>query len=351
MDAVIAVGAGLLTLTAGGECLVRGAAALAARSGVPPVVIGLTVVAFGTSAPELAVALQSVHAGAADVALGNVVGSNIFNILVILGSAALFAPLPVAPRLVRIDLPVVIGVSVLTLALASDGRVSVLDGVALLGLGGFYAVRLLRGGRTALPDPALPAAGASSAVAGLFVLAGLVLLILGADWLVDGAVVLARRFGVSDVVIGLTIVAAGTSLPELAASVIATMRGQREMAIGNVLGSNVFNLTLILGTTAVTAGGLAVTPRIARFDLVVMTAAAVVCVPVFCAGASISRWEGGLFAGYYVAYTVYLVLEATVPHAAAPFGLVVLYVALPVTLVVLAWRSARAAVSRARAGR
>jgi cation:H+ antiporter len=338
MPPVAAIVAGLVGLTAGGELLVRGSSGLAGRFGVSPLVIGLTVVAFGTSAPELAVALQAVRAGAADVAVGNVVGSNIFNVLAILGSAALVTPLLVTSRMLRIEVPLMIGISGLAVALAMDGQFSRTDGALLLACAGLYFARLMRSGTGTIRSGAPPATSAPLSIAAgtALVIVGLVLLVAGAHWLVDGASVLARRLGISDVVIGLTIVAVGTSLPELAASVTAALRGQREMAIGNVLGSNILNLTLILGVTAVSAGGLEVARGIRHFDLVVMAAAALACLPVFYSHGRIARWEGGLFVAAYLAYITYLVLDATHHHALAPFRDAMIFFAVPLTVLTLA---------------
>jgi cation:H+ antiporter len=336
----IILGLGVLAL--GGELLVRGASGLAARLGVSPLVIGLTVVAFGTSAPELAVSLQSVRAGAAELAVGNVVGSNIFNVLFILGISALIVPLAVARRIVWIEVPVMVGFSLLTVLLALDAGVGAIDGLVLLSLAAAYTVWI---GRAGLIEggPDVSQERARGAVRPAIVaLLGLVGLVAGARWLVAGAVALAAALGTSEVVIGLTIVAAGTSLPEVAASVIAALRGQRDMAVGNIIGSNIFNLTFILGSTAVAAGGIAVSPGIIGFDLVVMLAVAVACLPMFFTGHAIARWEGGLFLGYYAAYTTYLVLDATQHEFLTHFRDAMLLFAMPLTLVTLAVLVSRA---------
>ena len=253
---------GFLALVGGAELLVRGASKLAAALGISPIVIGLTVVAFGTSAPELAVSVRAaLFEGQADIALGNVVGSNIFNVLGVLGLSAAVASLVVAQRLVRLDVPIMIGASLLAFALALDGRVGRIDGALMLALGIGYTVLTVRLGRR--ESRAVEAeyarefgerskAGGHLVNAGL-VLAGLALLVVGANWLVDGASAIARAFGVSELLIGLTVVAAGTSLPELATSVIAAVRGERDIAVGNVVGSNIFNLFIVLGASALAA--------------------------------------------------------------------------------------------------
>jgi cation:H+ antiporter len=251
-----------------------------------------------------------------------VVGSNVFNVLFILGAAAVIAPLVVARQLVRLDVPVMIAASVLALLVAYDGRVGKVDG-SLLVVGLLaYVGWLVRAGRRASaeatianpePSPATPARPRPRLAVDLALVAGgLVLLIVGAGWLVDGATGLASALGVSDVIVGLTIVAAGTSMPEVATSLVATVRGQRDLAIGNVVGSNVFNLLGILGIAALaTPGGLVVSPGVLAFDAWVMLAVALVCLPVFVSGMGVARWEGAVFLLGYVAYTLTLVRLAT----------------------------------------
>lgn len=337
---------GLVLLVAGANLLVRGASRLALRFGVSPLLIGLTVVAFGTSAPELAVSVQAGLAGQSGIAVGNIVGSNIFNVLAVLGLSALIAPLVVSQQLVRIDVPLVIGVSVLLLIMAFDGRIGLVDGLLLTGGIVVYVVFSIQQGRKenaavqaeyaqALSAGASPLQGRLPVQIGLIV-GGLVLLVLGATWLVDSAVSIARLLGVSEVIIGLTIVAGGTSLPELATSVVAAMRGERDIAVGNVIGSSLFNILAIAGIAAVvTPGGLEVAPALIRFDIPVMVAVALACLPIFATGHHIARWEGALFLGYYLAYVSYLVLAAT-QHVALPaYSAAMLGFVLPLTAVTL----------------
>jgi cation:H+ antiporter len=353
------LGLGLLVL--GAECLVRGASRLAAAAGVSALVIGLTIVAYGTSAPEMVVSVKASWLGQADIAVGNVVGSNIFNVLFILGLSAVLAPLVVHAQLVRVDVPIMIGVSVLAWVLGLDGKYSRWDGLLLLGGVVAYTVFAIRQGRREQPviqqefqaaygpppgkPSAKPSAKQVAGYLGLIVL-GLALLILGARWFVEAAVQIARQLGVSELVIALTIVAAGTSMPEVATSIIATLRGERDIAIGNVVGSNIFNLLAILGVSSVLArDGLAVAPAVLSLDLPVMTAVAVACLPIFFSGHRIARWEGALFLGYYAAYTGYLVL-ATQKHDALPmYNSVMMWFVLPLTAVTLAvvmYRAVRA---------
>lgn len=359
--------AGILLVIVGASLLVRGAADLAVALGTPPLLIGLTIVAFGTSSPELVVSVQAALAGEAEIALGNVVGSNIFNVLFILGLSALVAPLMVSAQVVRRDVPIMIGVSVLALVLTWNGRIGPTEGVLLMvGIVVYTAVQVRlglrdrsRNGRVAAMDPGRPPAANGSLLGNLaLIVVGLVVLWIGSRWLVDGAIEIAQRLGVSQLVIGLTIVAAGTSLPEAATSVAASLRGERDIAVGNVVGSNIFNILFVLGAAAIAApNGIIVPPPMLTFDLPVMIAVAVACLPVFFSGYEIKRWEGAVFLGYYAAYTAFLILDAT-KHSALPvFGGVMLLFILPITVLTLtvisvrAWRSRSVARDRPGGGR
>jgi len=326
---------------------VRGASRLAISFGIPPLVVGLTVVAFGTSLPELAVSVQSAWSGKVDIALGNVVGSNIFNVLFILGISALITPLVVNQQVIRQDVLVMIGASLLLWAVAADGGISRWEGLLFVALLLGYLVLLVRQSRrnpAAIHDQhADSMSGVGVAwdrhwgVQVLLVLVGLTLLVLGSNWLVEAAVTLARQLGMSELVVGLTIVAAGTSLPELATSVMAAIRGERDIAVGNVVGSNIFNILAVLGVSAsVAPGDLSVAASMLAFDLPVMLAVAVACLPIFFTGSLITRWEGALFFAYYLAYTGYLILMAGGHDALQPFNAIMGYFVLPLTFVVLA---------------
>ena len=335
---------GLLLLIGGGEWLVRGASRLASLLGVPPVVIGLSVVAFSTSAPELAVSILSAYRGQPDIAVGNVVGSNIVNILLILGLSAVVAPLAVNARLIKIEVPMMIGTALLFFALAHDGKLTRLDGALLVLIFAAYLTWMARTARseTTLLEAALEESGAIPRngwtylkLAGL-IIAGLAGLVLGSEWLIQGAVAAARALGVSELVIGLTIVAIGTSLPELATSVIASLRGERDISVGNVVGSNIFNILSVLGFSSLVApDGMTVAPAALRFDAVVMIGVSLACFPVFFNGFQIKRWEGALFVGYYVAYTVYLILYSSHHDALDEYTLAMGYFVLPLTGIAL----------------
>jgi cation:H+ antiporter len=338
--------AGLVLLVLGASLLVRGASGLALALGISPLVVGLTVVAFGTSAPEVAVSLGAALSGRTDIATGNVVGSNIFNVLAILGLSALIVPLSVDRQLIRQEVPIMIGASVLLLALGADGRIGWADSgmlvVLLIAYTAFLLVQSRRETRAAqagtnapLPPPAQRAWNASLPAQIAFVVAGLAALVLGSDWLVTAAVAFAKALGVSDLVIGLTIVAAGTSMPEVATSIAAALKRERDIAVGNVIGSNIFNILGCLGFSALVSGsqGLSVAPALLAFDIWVVLAVALACLPVFVTGREIARWEGVVFLLYYAAYAAYLVLAAQQHDALPAFSAAMMSFVVPITVV------------------
>lgn len=345
-----------MILVVGADVLVRGASRLAAVFGISPLVVGLTVVAFGTSAPEFAVSVGGALSGAGGLALGNAVGSNVFNVLAILGVAALVSPLVVHQRLVRIDIPLVVGVTAVVWLLAADGRLARLEGVALAAGLAAYTIWSYLASRREPPEVSGEYAEAFGAPAGsvrrrwplalLAVAAGLATLVLGARLLVAGATALAGAMGVPDLVVGSTVVAAGTSLPELATSVAAARRGERDIAVGNVVGSNLFNLLGVLGVATLLApAGLPVDPAALETDLPVALLAMVVAAPVLATGLTLVRWEGALLLLAYGGYLALLVL-ASVGSAAAPAarggllgGLGVLAVVLAAVAVRQRWRA------------
>ena len=306
MTVALQVLGGFVLLFVGAELLVRGASRLAGLLGIPPVIVGLTVVAFGTSAPELAVSLLAARSGDSGISVGNVIGSNIFNVLLILGIASVLRPLAIHSRVVWRDVPVMLAVSVLAVGLAWDGELGATDGLILTtGLLVFLA-SMAKGAREEEMDaPALPERrGPAVAVLQLVLVAvSLVLLVVGSRFLVDGATSLARTMGFSELLIGLTLVAAGTSLPELATSVVAAVRNERDIAVGNVVGSNVFNLLGVLGLSAIVARTpLQVPTASLHLDFPVMIASAALCVVFFYTGRRLSRREGFFFLVAYVVY-------------------------------------------------
>ncbi|HEX9699696.1 MAG TPA: calcium/sodium antiporter [Acidobacteriota bacterium] len=353
LNAVIVFIGGLALLLVGAELLVRGASRLAVALGISPLVIGLTVVAWGTGSPELAVAVNAAMEGRADLAVGNVVGSNIANILLILGLAAVIAPLKVSARVVILDVPVMIGVSFLTLLLAFDGVLGTFDGLLLLAALVVYTVwtvwesrrvrralrrqleRELAGKQAGEPTPRWQLL--AYALEAAWIVVGLSLLVKGSDWLVEGASTLAISFGFSELVIGLTIVAVGTSLPELATSAVAAARGERDLAVGNAVGSNIFNILAVLGITAVIGvDGIAIAPVALSFDIPIMIAVAIACIPVFFSGHAIDRWQGALFVALFAAYMTYLVLDGIGHATVRGFTTIMTMVILPLVALTLA---------------
>ncbi|MEM8671478.1 MAG: calcium/sodium antiporter [Planctomycetota bacterium] len=334
---------GLVLLVGGGEFLVRGAARLAAAFKISPLVIGLTVVAFGTSAPELGVSLQAALTDKPDVAMGNVIGSNIINVLLVLGASAVVTPLVVSSQLIRLDVPLMIAASLAVWIMGADGTVSRGEGIALFGTLLVYIAfsfwKSRSENKNVIDEFAAEYGDPKEGklwLDALFILAGFVLLKFGADWLVKGAVTVAEWLNVGELVIGLTVVAIGTSLPEVVTSVVASCRGERDIAVGNVVGSNLFNILCVLGLTSIVSdGGVAVSNEAIAFDIPVMVAVAVICLPVFWLDGVIQRYEGCLFLLYYVLYTAFLVLASTRPEWGDTFGSAMKFVVIPATILTL----------------
>jgi cation:H+ antiporter len=339
----LAIGLGLLV--AGAEALVRGASRLAIAVGISPLVIGLTVVAYGTSAPEMAVSVLAGIQGKADLSLGNVVGSNIFNVLFILGVSAIIIPLAVAQQLIRLDVPIMIGVSVVVYLMGLDGNIGRAEGAVLFAGIIAYTVFLIIQSRKEKKEIeeeyskefGVPSGKAKRlALNAAYIMGGLAMLVYGSRLLVDGATNVATAFGVSDLVIGLTIVAAGTSLPEVATSVVASIRGERDIAVGNVVGSNIFNILAVLGLSSIVSReGINVNASAFAFDIPVMIAVAFACLPVFFTASLIARWEGFLLLGYYVAYTAYLVMDSSRHGALGLYGSAMMLFVIPLTVITL----------------
>ncbi len=343
---------GLIGLLAGAELFVRGASTLAEKIGVSSLVIGLTVVSFGTSAPELAISISSGFEGDSDIMVGNVVGSNICNVLFILGIAAIASPLYVDKQLVRQDIPLLIGISILLWILSLNGILGFGESALLTLLLIVYLIYTVYQGRNVSDT-----AGTGKSNTGpdedssfkqtrtfqlILIAGGLFLLIIGSEWLVDNAIEIARKVGVSSAIIGLTVIALGTSLPEAATSVIAALRGERDIAVGNIVGSNIFNILAILGISGlIIPGDIEVASGILAFDIPVMIAVAIACLPIFFTGYTIARWEGFLFLAYYLSYFFYLFLNIQ-EHSLLPlYNNVMLWFVLPltiITLIVIAYR-------------
>jgi len=354
-SAIVFLLAGFAVLVLGADWLVRGASRLATAVGISPLVVGLTVVAFGTSAPELAVSIMSAFKGQADIALGNVVGSNICNVLLILGISAIIIPLTVHRQLVRLDIPVMVGVSLLMWGLSLDGSLERIDGI-LLGLlvVGYTIYLILRSRREeaevreeyekeyGAPKDEKPSAAMICKMLALVVV-GTTGLVLGSQWLVDSAIFIAREFGISELIIGLTIIAFGTSLPEVATSIMAALKGERDIAVGNIVGSNTFNILTVLGiASAVAPAGINVPDAALRFDIPFMVMIAVVCWPMLANGLIVSRINGIFLLAFYGAYLAYLFALSTQHARAELFYHLWIYAALPAVVIAMLWMGTRA---------
>jgi len=334
---------GILLLFGGGEFFVAGSVAIALRLGIPQIVIGLTLVSLGTSAPELFVSMISTVQENDGIAVANVVGSNIFNVLVVLGLSALVMPLRVKSRLVRRDVPLLLAVSMAVWGMAAGGRVYWQAGLALLMA---LVINIVWECRTAseTPDEADDfdeADRSSIPVAVLKLAAGLVLLVIGSQVLVRGAEAAAALLQIPESVVGITIVAAGTSMPELVTSVVAAYRGKADIAVGNVVGSNIINLLLILGLCATFSGeGLLAEPNLVNRDMPIMVVSILACLPIFWSGGVIKRREGLLLVALYVLYLGDQLLEVTGAGGLLfNFRAAVLVLGLPLVMVFLAWES------------
>jgi cation:H+ antiporter len=342
---------GLGILIAGAQFLVKGASRFALALGIPPLIVGLTIVAFGTSAPELAVSIQSCISNQTEIVLGNVIGSNIYNVLFILGICATITPLSVAPQLIRLDVPIMIAASLLLLILSYDRTISTLDGVILIGALAIYTLFVIVQSRKEKKEVKEEYAEQIQDAAKtdrrywlqiLYMISGLALLGFGSDLLIDGAVAIATQLGIAPVIIGMTIVTIGTTAPELTTCLVAAWNGERDIAVGNIVGSNIFNVLAVLGVGSLVApDGINVGPRMIGFGIPVMIAVLFSCMPIFFAGQAIRRWEGVLFLLFFVLYITYLVLEELHDERVLTLQNAVIWFIAPmaaVTVVVSVWR-------------
>ncbi len=311
LEIILYLVGGLVMLFIGAEGLIRGSSNLAIKIGITPLVVGLTVVSFGTSAPELVVSLKAALLGNSTISLGNVIGSNIANIALILGVAALIRPLDVHAKVIMREIPIMIGISILLLLLLIDGELGVIDGlIFVVGLIVYLVANVLIARKEKNPEVDKEFKEGLKSKLGIpvsvvLIIVGLTLLILGANLFVQSAVAIAKMFNVSDAIIGLTIVAIGTSLPELITSIVASYKKEADIAIGNVVGSNVFNILGILGITALIIPISSV--GISYVDLGVMLVTAVILFPLSRSGFSISRVEGAFLLAGYAGYIFYLI--------------------------------------------
>ncbi|MFO7798554.1 MAG: calcium/sodium antiporter [Rhodohalobacter sp.] len=333
---------GLIALIGGAELLVRSSSSLAVRFGISKLIVGLTVVSFGTSAPELGVSLQAGFAGKADILLGNIVGSNISNTLLILGIAALILPLKVNVKLIRIDVPVMVGVTILLYFFALSGVIYFWESLILVILLVVYLIFLIRENKHSDVEAEIEKLPTSTPVLIITGIVGLLLLVFGARWLVDSAVIFAEMAGISELVIGLTVVSIGTSLPEIVTAVVAALKGERDIAVGNVVGSNILNILVVLGITGlIIPASIPVQPSLVRFDLIILLAASFACLPIFFTRHRIDRFEGFVFLVMYIAYVLYLFLYSTDHDLLGAYSNTMIFFVLPlvaVTILSIFWR-------------
>lgn len=320
LTAVLTFLFGLIVITVGAEILLKGASKIASLLNIRPIVIGLTVVSVGTSLPELAVGLTAIGEGAGDIAVGNIAGTNIVNILFILGLSAAIRPLPLQMKSVKTELYTMIFAGILLFVLSLDGRLNTWDGLLMFILGIIYLIIIVRTSKNERAfvqsefkeefEPSTTKEKADYKIWSwnvMLLFCGIIATIYGAEKLVEGAVSIAQYFGMSDAVIGLTIIAIGTSAPELATTIVGTIRNERDVAIGNLLGSSIINIFIILGITSIfTSNGVNVSDDILWFDLPLVALVALVCYPVFRSDQMVSRREGILFVSLYLAYLSYL---------------------------------------------
>jgi len=324
---------GLIALIWGAEILVRSSSKLAASLGVSKLVIGLTVVAFGTSAPELAVGIEAGLMDQPDILMGNVIGSNLTNTLLILGLAALIIPLQVHKNLIRFDLPVMITSTVILILLSLNNIITFWECVILFACLIIYLFALVRfSGKSRLTDEEIVEAG-SPWLNGLLSLGGLVLLIAGARWMVESATIFALMAGVSELVIGLTIVAIGTSLPEIVTSILAAVRGEKDLAVGSIVGSNILNILSVIGIAGLFISGIPVQDSLLEVEYIILLAVSVICFPIFFTGRRIKRVEGAIFLTSYILYLFYLYLDSASSTFMPSFIQSVLYGFVPLVIL------------------
>ena len=343
---------GIAFLLFGADILVRGSVRVSEALGIPPLIMGLTVVAFGTGSPELAISLKAQVVGSSEIALGNIIGSNICNILLILGVTALLTTVTISIQVVRRDVPFFVFISFAPLVLGYNGIISRIDGLFLVCLYLLYTYWLVRESRQTEDVIQVPKKHFKQKSTNFrkyfliwniwLIMFGLLSLFIGSQWVVDSAVSFARILGISKLVIGLTIISFSTSLPEIATSVVAALRGRIEIAVGNVVGSNIFNILIVLGiASTVSSHGIHVTQQALWVDIPVMISTSIICLPIFLTGRMIDRFEGGLLLFYYGIYMVYLFLRTSGNAYLPEYIAITLGFVIPLTFLILSisfWR-------------
>ncbi len=336
LETFIWFAAGLIALIAGAELLVRSVSRLAVVIGISKLIISLTVVAFGTSAPELAISIRAGIAGNTDLMLGNIIGSNITNTLLILGMAALIIPLKVHVKLIRWDVPIMIAITVAVYFFALNGAISFVECMILTCILIGYMIFLIRQGgdtdfKIKVKEKRKPTVILLHSVLSI---TGLYVLITGASWLINSSLIFAEMAGVSELTIGLTVLAIGTSLPEIVVVLIAAIRREKDIAVGSIIGSNILNFLAVLGISGLfIPGAIPVQDVLIRFDMILLIIASLLCVPIFYTGHKIVPWEGMLFLFLYFGYIFYLFLSSTEHSFVTVFTSTMLYFILPVVLL------------------
>ncbi|MDZ7721043.1 MAG: calcium/sodium antiporter [Balneolaceae bacterium] len=333
---------GLIALITGAELLVRYISKIALKLGISKLIIALTVVAFGTSAPELAVSVQATVDGQTDLMLGNIIGSNISNTLLILGLSALFIPLKVHKSLIKSDVPIMIGITILLYFLSYNGALGLWECILLVTLLVTYLLFLARkkGDVSIAEIKSKKEETGSMFLNVVLTILGFVLLITGARWLISSSLIFAEMAGVSELIIGLTVVAIGTSLPEIVISLVAAFRGERDIAVGNVVGSNILNILAVLGFAGIFSSEIIpIQQSLLEFDFIVLIAASIACLPIFYTGHKIVRWEGGIFLMFYFAYLFYLFLSSTEHQFIEVFINFMLFFVLPLTVLTILYHT------------
>lgn len=334
---------GGMVLIVGARIIVSGAAQLASNIGVPNLVIGLTIVAFGTSAPELAVSISSSIDGKTELAVANVVGSNIFNTLFIIGLASIISPLLISKQIIYQDLPIMILISIITFYMSLDGIISILESGMLVLILFVYTIFLLFQGKNTPSSSKITNKNIEIALIGgnvffngISIIIGLSLLLVGSHWFVNSAVNLARIFGLSEAVIGLTILAIGTSLPEVITSIVAAIQGQRDIAVGNVIGSNTFNLLAVIGFSGLTSTkGLISNTQLTFQDFPIMLIVALLCIPIMITNYKVDRLEGVLFVIIYIMYAIFLIATELNLIWLSSYLLLIVNVVIPLILTII----------------
>lgn len=333
---------GLIALISGAELLVRYISKIALKLNIPKVIIALTVVAFGTSAPELAVSVQATIDGQTDLMLGNIIGSNISNTLLILGLSALFIPLKVHKNLIKSDAPIMIGITLLLFFLSYNGALGFWECLLLVSLLVIYLVFLARQkGEVAMTEVKPDGEETGNMLIHIVLtILGFILLIAGARWLISSSLIFAEMAGVSELIIGLTVVAIGTSLPEIVISIVAAIRGERDIAVGNVIGSNILNMLAVLGFAGIFSSEIIpIQDSLLSFDFPVLIAASIACIPIFYTGHKIVRWEGAIFLLFYFAYLFYLFLSSTDHRFLDVFINIMVFFVIPLAIIIILYNA------------